>query len=171
MVSTFDSVWNRLTARLSGLADEEYFWEPVSGCWSLRPGPDRTWPLDGGEGAGPEPDPAPVTTIAWRLGHLAGMAVGGFTARRFPANATDFSLLSHAVEVPDSLEARYTAWREGLVGLDEVWWGASLGVDWGQYADSNTLDLALHVLDEVVHHGAEVGLLRDLFRDRSSLGR
>lgn len=83
MVSTFDSVWNRLTARLSGLADEEYFWEPVSGCWSLRPGPDRTWPLDGGEGAGPEPDPAPVTTIVWRLGHLAGMAVGGFTARRF----------------------------------------------------------------------------------------
>lgn len=73
--------------------------------------------------------------------------------------------------MPDSLEARYTAWREGLVGLDEVWWGASLGVDWGQYADSNTLDLALHVLDEVVHHGAEVGLLRDLFRDRSSLGR
>jgi hypothetical protein len=24
-------------------------------------------------------------------------------------------------------------------------------------------DLALHVFDEVVHHGAEVGLLRDLY--------
>jgi hypothetical protein len=32
------------------------------------------------------------------------------------------------------------------------------------------VDLVLHVLDEVVHHGAEVGLLRDLYlrRDRLS---
>jgi hypothetical protein len=33
----------------------------------------------------------------------------------------------------------------------------------GPYAESNTVDLALHVLDEVVHHGAEIGLLRDLY--------
>jgi hypothetical protein len=33
----------------------------------------------------------------------------------------------------------------------------------GLYADSNTLDLALHVLDELVHHAAEVGVLRDLW--------
>jgi len=29
--------------------------------------------------------------------------------------------------------------------------------------------LALHVRDEIVHHGAEVGVLQDLFGDRSSL--
>ena len=39
-----------------------------------------------------------------------------------------------------------------------------LGADWSPNADSNTLDLAPHVLDEVVHHAAEVGLLRDLLR-------
>jgi hypothetical protein len=39
----------------------------------------------------------------------------------------------------------------------------------GPYAESNTVDLALHVLDEVVHHGAEVGLLRDLYSHRSTL--
>jgi hypothetical protein len=32
------------------------------------------------------------------------------------------------------------------------------------------VDLALHVLDEVVHHGAEAGLLRDLYAHRGSLG-
>ena len=37
-------------------------------------------------------------------------------------------------------------------------------------AESNTVDLALHVLDEVIHHGAEVSLLRDLFSCRDSLG-
>ncbi len=57
LIATFDFVWNRLTVRLSGLADEEYFREPVKGCWSLRPGPDGTWRLDGedasaGSGAG-----------------------------------------------------------------------------------------------------------------------
>ena len=88
-----------------------------------------------------------------------------------PADATDFSFPSRAADVPDFLQARYTPWREGLVGLDEAGWEAPLGVDWGPYADSSTLDLALHVLDEVAHHGAEVGLLGDLFRDRSSLGR
>ena len=40
----------------------------------------------------------------------------------------------------------------------------------GPYAESSTVDLALHVLDEVVHHGAEVGLLRDLYAHRGSLG-
>ena len=31
-----------------------------------------------------------------------------------------------------------------------------------------TLDLALHVLDEVIHHGAEIGLLRDLYLHRQT---
>ncbi len=39
----------------------------------------------------------------------------------------------------------------------------------GPYAESGTVDLALHVLDEVIHHGAEVGLLRDLYSHRSTL--
>ena len=78
LITTFDYVWARLTSRLSGLTDEEYFWEPVAGCWSLRQDGHGRWHLDGGGGGGPAPDPVPVTTIAWRLGHLGGMAVGGF---------------------------------------------------------------------------------------------
>jgi hypothetical protein len=26
-----------LRPRLEGLTDEEHFWEPVAGCWSIRP--------------------------------------------------------------------------------------------------------------------------------------
>jgi hypothetical protein len=33
----------------------------------------------------------------------------------------------------------------------------------------STFDLALHVFDEIVHHGGEIGVLRDLYRQRSSL--
>lgn len=43
-----------------------------------------------------------------------------------------------------------------------------LGEGWGPYAESTVLALALHAQREVTHHGAEIALLRDLFRSRSS---
>jgi len=44
----------------------------------------------------------------------------------------------------------------------------TLGEAWGPYADSTVLALALHAQREVTHHGAEIALLRDLFRARPS---
>lgn len=70
LVDLSDQVWRRTRARLEGLTDDEYRWEPVPGCWSLRPRPDGrlTW-----ESVLPAPDPVPFTTIAWRLWHLIDM--------------------------------------------------------------------------------------------------
>lgn len=172
LITAFDHVWGRLNDRLAGLTDEEYFWEPVAGCWSLRPADDGRWQLDGGGGGGPAPDPVPVTTIAWRLGHLGGLAVGGFASLRFgdgtlTTERIDFP--SHAAGVPGFLDEHYRNWRAGLAGLSPGQWAAPLGPSWGPYAEDNTIDLALHVLDEVIHHSAEVGLLRDLFSHRSTL--
>jgi hypothetical protein len=58
--------------------------------------------------------------------------------------------------------------RDGLAdgGSDRMF--DLLGPSWGPYADSTVLALALHAQREVTHHGAEVALLRDLFRHRSS---
>ncbi len=61
LLTAFDYVWDRLGGRLTGLTDEEYFWEPVAGCWSLRRSDQGRWLLDGGGGGGPAPDPAPWT--------------------------------------------------------------------------------------------------------------
>ncbi len=36
--------------RLAGLTDEEYFWEPVPGCWSIRPRAEATSPMAAGGG-------------------------------------------------------------------------------------------------------------------------
>jgi hypothetical protein len=41
LLTAFDYVWDRLTSRLSGLTDAEYFWEPVAGCWAPRPSKPR----------------------------------------------------------------------------------------------------------------------------------
>ena len=55
------------------------------------------------------------------------------------------------------------AQRAATAGLDDEQWHRPLGPDWGPYAEDSTLELVLHVLDEMVHHGAEVSLLRDLY--------
>ena len=172
LVASFDYVWERVVGRLGGLTDEEYFWEPVAGCWSLRQDEQGRWLLDGAGGGGPAPDPVPVTTIAWRLGHLGGMAVGGFADRRFGAGTMGFGEVDYpatAAAVPRFLDEHHRNWRAGMTALSPEEWAAPLGPAWGLYAESNTVDLVLHVLDEVIHHGAEVGLLRDLYANRATL--
>ncbi len=67
LVGLSDYAWQRLIDRLAGLTDEEYLWEPVPECWTVRPGQDGPWTWDF---AWPEPQPCPVTTIAWRLSHI-----------------------------------------------------------------------------------------------------
>jgi hypothetical protein len=57
----------RLDHRLAGLTDPEYFWPPVADAWTVYEGPDGwTYQYDFAP-----PAPAPVTTIAWRLVHIA----------------------------------------------------------------------------------------------------
>jgi hypothetical protein len=107
-----------------------------------------------------------VTTIAWRIGHLGGLALGGFANRRFgdgtlTPEGLDFP--AQAAAVNDFVTEHYGAWREGLAGLDQPGWDEPLGPSWGPFSEANTIDLALHVLDEMIHHGAEVGVLRDFW--------
>lgn len=167
MLSVSDYTWARLRDRLEGLDDAEYFWEPVSGAWSLRQGAGGEWYLDGDGGGGPAPDPAPVTTIAWRVGHLGGLALGGFTARRFPEMAREEPLPTSGSAVVPFLERAYQQWRGGIESLQADDWHRRLGPDWGPYADDTTLDLVLHVLDEMIHHGAEIALMRDYYFHRN----
>ena len=61
MAYQLDYHWTtQLRPRLEGLTDEEYFWQPVPDCWTVHP--------DGAiDFTFPQPQPAPFTTIAWRL--------------------------------------------------------------------------------------------------------
>jgi hypothetical protein len=176
LASAFDQVWDRFLGRLDGLGDDEYFWEPVPNCWSVRQGDDGRWRIDGDGGdGGPAgaPDPPPITTIAWRIGHI-GLTFIGYGDRLFAdGNLTleDVEFAPSATEAVSFLNSTYQDyWREGIGTLShERWWG-SIGPAFGSYARLSTTDLALHVLDELTHHAAEVGLLRDLYRQRHLLG-
>ncbi|MFC5057424.1 DinB family protein [Saccharothrix xinjiangensis] len=174
LVDQLDWHWqHHLRPRLDGLGDEEYAWEPVAGCWSVRPRGASTAPMAVGGGdlvlefAVPEPVPAPVTTISWRLAHLVVGVLGARAASHFggpPVGYETFDYPATAAGALARLDEAYARWRDGVAGLGERDLARPCGPAEGPYAEHPLAALVLHVNREVLHHGAEVLLLRDLYR-------
>lgn len=162
-----------LRPRLEGLGDDEYRWEPVPGCWNLRPREEATSAQAAGRGElvadyeYPEPDPPPVTTIAWRLGHVAVGCFGVRASNHFG----DGSVTYESTEWPATaagglalLDQSYEAWMSGVRALGVDGLARPCGPAEGPWADEPFAVLVLHINREVIHHGAEIALLRDLYR-------
>lgn len=170
LLSLFDYVHGRLAARLAGLGDGEYLWEPVPGCWSVRAGADGVFRADTA-GPGPQPDPAPFTTIAWRMWHIGADCLHGYSVRFFgdledpdDARGEHGRWPGSAAEGIAAMDRAWVRLREQVAGLDAEAIARPMGPIAGPYADDTFHALVLHVLDEVIHHGAEIGVLRDLYR-------
>jgi hypothetical protein len=166
---------NHLRPRLDGLSDDEYFWEPAPDCWSLRPRARSTSPVPAGTGelvadfAVPEPSPAPVTTIAWRLGHLLVGIFGARNAAHFGGPPIDYLSVewpTTAAAALDQLDAANGRWMSSIASLDAGGLARPVGEAEGPFAESPMAALILHIHREVIHHGAEILLLRDLYRAR-----
>lgn len=186
LVDQLDWHWqNQLRPRLDGLTDEEYFWEPVAGCWSVRRRDQSAASI--GHGCGeyvidfgfPEPTPPPVTTIAWRLGHLVVGVFGARGSSHFPELASGagslgeppieydgFDYAGTAAGALRQLDDAYAWWSAGVRGLGEDGLARPCGPAEGPFAESPMAALVLHINREAIHHGAEISLLRDLYRNR-----
>ena len=44
---------------------------------------------------------------------------------------------------------------------EEMW--EPLGLIAGPYADDERIGFVIHIMDELIHHAAEVGVMRDLY--------
>lgn len=166
-----------LRPRLEGITDEEYFWEPVPGCWNVRPRGTAAAPAAFGAGdfiieyAMPEPEIPPVTTIAWRLAHVI---VGVFAMRNaghFGAPAADWATHEYAGTAEQALaqlDEAYATWIKGVRGLGNEGLARPCGPAEGPYSESPLAELVLHINREVLHHGAEIALLRDLYRAKGA---
>jgi DinB superfamily len=132
----------------------------------------------GADGAGewvidyeiPEPEPAPVTTIAWRSVHVAAVNYLYWDYAFGPAS------LSFDLPIPNCA-AHAIAWlsdsqrplREALVPLDDHDLNALRLHNSGERLP--TVRLFEILIREQVHYGGEISLMRDLYRNRSTLGR
>jgi DinB superfamily len=166
-VGWFDYYAGRTTERLAGLTDDEYLWEPVANCWSIRPGAGG-YVMDN---ASPPPDPAPVTTIAWRLVHVCSMlSEHGLRAVAFEGGKADHKRPSRvpatAAEVTVEWERSVARWRHDIATVSEARLWVPLGPEAGPFADDPVASFIEHIHDELIHHTAEIGLLRDLYRHR-----
>jgi len=166
LLSLSDYAWQRLSGRLEGLTDKEYLWEPVAGAWSLRPDADGVWRADR---VLPPPDPEPVTTIAWRLAHLSDDVLAaernatwiGLTPE---PSSTPEGKASTAAEALTRLAEGYAYWRRCLERATDL--DTPMGSIAGPFAKDSRRAFIFHELDEFIHHGAEVGVLRDLYRSQ-----
>lgn len=170
---------DRLLARLDGLTDAEYLWEPVADCWTVRRRADGTWAGDvAADGTHfSRSDPPPFTTIAWRLWHLGASPLptwpqGDASAHGF-VDAYFHQIkagASPAVGTADEAVALVAATWEDLLSTlgrfsdDEL--DEAMGPTAGFFADATLEGLVLHIADELIHHGAEIGVLRDLYAHR-----
>ena len=159
------------------LTDEEYLWEPAPGAWSIRrrgeaasprPFGPGEWQLDGAIG---DPDPTPVTTIAWRLGHVHSCFAGDWEwtfgeRRRPPGRLVDFS--PSAAVALERLWATLDRWRDSVAAvtpeqLDTVGFDQN---PWSSAPEEPFITVIAEANLELIHHMAEIALLRDLYRTR-----
>lgn len=167
---------HHLRPHLDGLTDEEYLWEPVPGCWSVRPRGRSQAPIQAGRGDTviefeiPEPVPPPVTTIAWRLGHVIVGIFGERNHAHFGGPAASYPEWDYSATATGALEqldAGYSHWHAAVSALTPEELATPVGAAEGPFAQAPMAELVLHINREVLHHGAEILVLRDLYRARS----
>ena len=173
LVEQLEWHWEQqLRPRLDGLTDDEYFWQPVPGCWTLSRRGESLAPISLGAGeftmdyAKPPHDRVPVTTIAWRLAHL----INGFgppTAHHFGGGSADQPVLAYsgtADEALRQLDEGHDAWIRDVRALGSSGLARPQGpISPPEFADAPMARLVLYTHLEVIHHGAEICLLRDLY--------
>lgn len=164
LADQLDWHWSgQLRPRLDGLTDDEYFWQPVPDCWTIH--------SDGAiDFAYPPPEPAPFTTIAWRLAHVI---VGVFAMRNHshfdgpPADYQSWRYATNAATALQQLDETYATWIAGVRSLSIDDLNRPCGPAEGPYADYALSELVLHINREAIHHGAEIACVRDLYAHQS----
>lgn len=156
----------RLLQRLEGLTDEEYRWEPVPDCWNVRANAESPsgWTVDYPD---VEPDPPTFTTIAWRMLHISDGNTVYWEHSFGPAKRNFWDLAPHgdaagAIAYLRESQAPVTTTLIELTdeALDEMR-PTHFGNPWP------AREIFLTLIVEQDHHGAEIGLLRDLYRNWS----
>lgn len=156
--------YETIRERVEGLTDDEFFWEPVPGCWTVRRRDDGRWAVDYPEP--PHPDPAPFTTIGWRLVHVAECKVMYHEYAFGPAKLTfpEIDSAHTAAAAIAQLEAGHAMLVRDLETQDDAGLEHLVLTNWGEKWPARKIFWTM--VDHDLHHGGEIGALRDLYRER-----
>jgi DinB superfamily len=164
-LAQWDYMSEQLLARLHGLTDEEFLWEPAPIVWTVRVRDGRSLPDQ--STWDPLPGASPPRTLSWSIGHLgwgslirADWLVGSHSMRE---NDLDWPMKAEAGRrfLADGL----SAWRSGIGSmtdddLDTI--GRSAYPD-GLDPTLPLIDIVWWVNKELLEHAAEIWYVRDLY--------
>ena len=109
----------------------------------------------------PPPQPEPFTTIAWRMAHDIVGVLPMPNQFHFGGPPADYKswhyATTDAATALQQLDDAYARW------IDAAGLARPVGPKEGPYADHPMSALVLHINREVIHHGAEIACLRDLY--------
>lgn len=183
-----DTAYEHIASLCEGLTDEEYFWEPVPGCFSVRrnlgtnppelfkSSPNtRDWYAEHGwlgDGWTPQPpDGDPLTTIAWLLTHVVGCKVN-YHQEAFDSGARSFDDIvpTNPDDATKMLHDAHLQLRDTLLLLDD---DALQQPDIGSrpQAERNSFvkglplwRLFVTIINHDHQHGSDIGRMRDFYR-------
>lgn len=163
-----DQAFTAASWHVRDLTDDEFFDEPATPCWGVwrRDEAPRGDVLGTGEWVVDThgPDAPLVPTIGWRLLHLAVWTdiYRNWTFGVTRPRAEEFDYPGSATDAVAWLERAQSAFAKEVHSLD-----ASLVDDLRPTHDGTRRavgDVVWDIAVEHLHHGAEIGLLRDLIR-------
>jgi DinB superfamily len=156
-----DEAYRMIRDRVDGLDDAEFWWEPAPDCWTIRQRPDGRWAADY---AVPDPEPAPVTTIGWRLVHVGECKIM-YHEYAFGAGKLTWPEIDSAHDASAAiaqLEEGHALLVADLHALASDALERPVLTNWGE--EWPAWRVFWTMIHHDVHHGAEIGALRDLYR-------
>lgn len=143
VLDLLDYIWQRQQQRMDGLSAAEWVWRPAESEAEIS----IRWRLDH------------ITDLLtaqrnWTWLGLAAPAEGGATAgAQSPTAAREL--------MADAYESFREILTDGAIDFD-----AAMGPAAGPLAPRTRRSFVFHIADELIHHGAEAALLRDLYAAR-----
>jgi hypothetical protein len=159
LTAQLQTSWFMVWARLEGLSDEEYLWEPTPASPTVRVHPDGRWKRD-------DAAPGRVATMAWRICTLAGTQTlrADWTFASHSVQWTDIDLPGTAAGGLAFLERSSATWIQAVSRLTDADLDKPL-CDWPGGPQGRPFAETLWWTNrELIATGAELALLRDLYR-------
>lgn len=155
----FDLTWSLFEYHLERLEPDDFLWEPVGNCWTVRRADDGTWVPDWAES---EPDPVPLPTIGWLSWHIGwwwGVAIDHARSRA-PRERDDVTWPGAGEPTVEWLRGLRADWLEALDRLTGADLDSTAPFPWQDDPRHTVADMVAWVNAELMKNVAEIGQLR-----------
>ncbi|GGK73863.1 DinB family protein [Streptomyces flaveus] len=155
----FELTWSLFEYHLERLEPEDFLWEPVPHCWTVRPNQEGTWVPDW---ADTEPEPVPVPTIGWLSWHIGwwwSVSIDHAQGRT-PRERTEITWPDDGRAAVEWLRGLRGDWLAVLDRLTDTELDATAPFPWQNDPEHTVAHMVTWVNAELMKNVTEIGQLR-----------